>query len=402
MAGETILVIDDSAALREISRKALERKGFRVTTAGNAAAPLLTPELDGYDLIVVDGDLEGLDGLRMAREFKMDTKRCRIPILLTVPPSARPASIEQGACDGYIAKPFNADQLAQKVDSLLEDVKTRAMCDEALRKRAEAYIEAFADTSIQAALKKEQDKLCEESTGIVMNFVENTISSEIERKVIELGTAKEEELVLQTVTQVAQATLDKIAQELVQEAAEAILEQTTEKAVNKQIARQLPSSVREKVKEVVENTLPREINNRLQKATADLAPQLSEQILQMVTSVTDKVIPKVARERIPEMLESQVNSTAGRIVPGLVNQQVPRQVATLVTRQVEPIIQGATSRLQRKARHSLILMIFLWLLTGGGLGYFAWIFHQKIEDLHPTTPPVEAPANPNANTDGEG
>ena len=51
MAGERLLLIDDSVGVQEIAKSVLEEHGFRVTTAGNGVAALTHPDLHDFDLL---------------------------------------------------------------------------------------------------------------------------------------------------------------------------------------------------------------------------------------------------------------------------------------------------------------------------------------------------------------
>ena len=389
MAGEHILVIDDSAAVRDLARRSLENRGFKATTAGNAAAALLAPEFDDYALILLDADLEGLDGLTASRELKADTEKCRAPIVLLVPDDAdtQSRSVDLGAADGYLLKPFTPDALASKVQATLDTFRMREKVNQMLAEIAENHIRDFARQHIQEAVDRERENIAEAAVRSVVDYVESIATSEIERKVIALSAEKEEELIHKTLAEISQAAVEDLARKQVRQALDELLRETTDKAVTGAISRILPTLVRERVKEITENSLPREINIRIQKATADLAPSLSQQLMEMVTGITEKVVPKVAREKMPDVLEKNVTMAANRLIPTLFNQQAPKIVENLMNRNVDSLIRSTAAGIRRQVRVLIFIMLLIFLLLSSAMGYMLWQIYNGQMPLQRTNQP---------------
>ena len=379
MPGEKILVVDDSAAVRSIARKALENKGFLVTTAGNAAAALLAPELNQFDVAVVDSDLEGIDGLRVSRELKTDAQTHRAMILLLVPekPEDERASVDQGAADGYLRKPFSPESLALKVQALLEQKRVLDQCDAQLRAVTEKHIEEFASRHVQQAIERRSQIMTDTAVLSILSKVEERVKAESDQRGLALAAEKEQELIQKTVDAVAQAAVKEIAQTRVTEAMEAILRDGTEKAVKRAAERALPAMIRERVKETVDNSLPREITMRVQKATEQMAPEISENIVSMVTSVTEKVIPRVAREKLPDILDRQVDASASRAIPPLLEKLLPREVERRMAENVEPIVRKGVDRMRRQFQAISIILAVIFLALSVTVGVFACKLSHK-------------------------
>ncbi|GHG83385.1 response regulator [Pseudodonghicola xiamenensis] len=113
-----LLIVDDDERIRDLLKKFLQRNGFLVTGARDAAqARRLLQGLE-FDLIVLDVMMPGEDGLSLTRSLRdsMDT-----PILLLTArgeTSDRIAGLEAGA-DDYLAKPFEPKELLLRINAIL-------------------------------------------------------------------------------------------------------------------------------------------------------------------------------------------------------------------------------------------------------------------------------------------
>src|SRR5579863_1860506 len=108
---KSILLVDDSVANLKLTRFLLMRDGFDVLTAENAEQALLALERSVPDLILMDIQMPGMDGLALTRHLRRDWDSC----LRSVPIIALTASAIKGdeqiaraaGCDGYITKPID-------------------------------------------------------------------------------------------------------------------------------------------------------------------------------------------------------------------------------------------------------------------------------------------------------
>ena len=119
-----ILVVDDDTRLRELLRKFLTEKGFRVTTSADAAeARQMLTSLE-FDLVVLDVMMPGESGFELTsglREFSV------VPILLLTAmgePEDRIDGLERGA-DDYLTKPFEPRELLARIRSILRRAAPR-------------------------------------------------------------------------------------------------------------------------------------------------------------------------------------------------------------------------------------------------------------------------------------
>ncbi len=116
----TVLIIEDEPELVRVLRSYLEQAGYRVLSALRGDTGLNTWEDKHPDLVVLDLNLPGMDGLEVARRIRQNDTR-RTPILML---TARADEIDQltglelGA-DDYITKPFSPRIVVAHVHALL-------------------------------------------------------------------------------------------------------------------------------------------------------------------------------------------------------------------------------------------------------------------------------------------
>jgi len=121
MKEQTILIVDDSANIRRLLAHNLG-KNFTVLTAADALAALAVLESgEKVDLLVVDIAMPGMDGFSLTEQIKANPAYRSIPlVMLTAKDKSedRQKGLQLGAVD-YITKPFNLEELAEKIETIL-------------------------------------------------------------------------------------------------------------------------------------------------------------------------------------------------------------------------------------------------------------------------------------------
>jgi two-component system phosphate regulon response regulator OmpR len=113
-----ILVVDDEVDLCEIVAEYLARHGFRVRTAPNGEAMAARLQEKPADLIVLDINMPGEDGLTLARRLREHSDVCIMMLTAAGEIVDRVVGLEIGA-DDYIAKPFDLRELLARVRTVL-------------------------------------------------------------------------------------------------------------------------------------------------------------------------------------------------------------------------------------------------------------------------------------------
>ena len=121
MAGEPILIVDDTPVNLKLTRILLVNEGYKVLTAASAEEALEL--LRGFHprLILADIQLPGMDGLEMTRLIKQD-ERTRDIVVVALTAFAMKGderkAVDAG-CDGYITKPIDTRTLGGRIRQLL-------------------------------------------------------------------------------------------------------------------------------------------------------------------------------------------------------------------------------------------------------------------------------------------
>ncbi len=116
-----ILIVEDNEANRLLAGAVLEREGYRVEMAGNAEEALQKLVNGSPDLILMDVQMPGMDGLTLTRRLKGDVRTADIPVVALTALAMmgdRERTLEAG-CSGYISKPINTRTFASEVSKYL-------------------------------------------------------------------------------------------------------------------------------------------------------------------------------------------------------------------------------------------------------------------------------------------
>ena len=128
---ELILVVDDEAKIVKLARDYLERNNFRVISADDGVTALAAARRDRPDLIVLDLNLPGMDGLDVCRTLRRESNVPIIMLTARVEEMDRLIGLELGA-DDYITKPFSPRELVARVRAVLKRTRGAAAAAAAL------------------------------------------------------------------------------------------------------------------------------------------------------------------------------------------------------------------------------------------------------------------------------
>ncbi|HOL16629.1 MAG TPA: response regulator transcription factor [Bacillota bacterium] len=131
MRQPVILVIEDDRHILELLKVCLGQEGYKVVTEENGIQGLARAKQGGWDLIILDLMLPGMDGLTICKE--LSAKDFSVPILILTAKGEefdRVLGLKLGA-DDYVVKPFSPRELAARVEAILRRVgKTASALEE--------------------------------------------------------------------------------------------------------------------------------------------------------------------------------------------------------------------------------------------------------------------------------
>jgi two-component system cell cycle response regulator DivK len=116
-----ILVIEDNPANLKLARFLLESAGHEVIAAADAAEGLAHAERLRPDLVLMDIQLPGMDGLEATRVLKSREPTRTVPViaLTALAMKGDRERILAAGCDSYIAKPFSHEAFISAVNHWL-------------------------------------------------------------------------------------------------------------------------------------------------------------------------------------------------------------------------------------------------------------------------------------------
>jgi DNA-binding response OmpR family regulator len=114
------LVVEDDPDIVELLAHYLRAEGFTVDALGDGARALERIRVERYDLLVLDLQLPGKDGLALCAEVRRDPRNRDVPVVMLTArgdEADRIVGLEMGA-DDYVVKPFSPKELVARVRAL--------------------------------------------------------------------------------------------------------------------------------------------------------------------------------------------------------------------------------------------------------------------------------------------
>ena len=114
----SILIVEDDPQFRRTIHLALDSHGYQVEDAANGEEALDAMTAEAPDLVVLDWQLPGMDGIQTCRVLRLSSD---VPVIIISGnrSNSQEDALDAGAND-YLPKPFSVEELLTRIHSALE------------------------------------------------------------------------------------------------------------------------------------------------------------------------------------------------------------------------------------------------------------------------------------------
>jgi two-component system cell cycle sensor histidine kinase/response regulator CckA len=119
--GELILIVDDEAPIREITRATLEAYGYRVITAndGSEAVALYAQNIEDINIVLMDMAMPNMDGLAGTRILRKINPKVKIIAASGLTEMEKLIKVEDSNANAFLPKPYTAEKLLKTIHKVL-------------------------------------------------------------------------------------------------------------------------------------------------------------------------------------------------------------------------------------------------------------------------------------------
>ena len=122
MSTARVLIVDDNLATLELTKFVLDAAGFVVESTSDAINAMFLIATFKPDLILMDIQMPGIDGLELTRRLKAEASMHHIVVVAFTAFAMKgdEAKMRAAGCDGYIAKPIDVASFGATVTAYLQ------------------------------------------------------------------------------------------------------------------------------------------------------------------------------------------------------------------------------------------------------------------------------------------
>ena len=122
MSDKNVMVVEDNEKNRKLMRVVLKAKGYNIIEAATGEEALNLLKNQKPDIILMDIQLPGIDGLTLIKQIKASVITKDIPIIAVTAYAMKgdEQKILDTGCDAYVSKPINTQELPLIVEKYIK------------------------------------------------------------------------------------------------------------------------------------------------------------------------------------------------------------------------------------------------------------------------------------------
>ncbi|HTS17903.1 MAG TPA: sigma-54 dependent transcriptional regulator [Verrucomicrobiae bacterium] len=192
MARTKVLIIDDEKLVRWSLQQKLSKGGYEVESAPTGEEGLTLIREDGYDLVLLDLRLPGMDGVNVLQEIRKLEKEVGVIMLTAETSISRAVECVRLGAHNYLCKPFDFEEVRVALEKAREDLKLRREVTRIRRAQRRKFgLENLVGQSPQMRQVRELiARVGESDATTVLIEGENGTGKELAARAIHLSSAR--------------------------------------------------------------------------------------------------------------------------------------------------------------------------------------------------------------------
>jgi len=171
----SVLILDDNEVFATTLARSLVRRGFAATVAHDGEQALAAAHENGFDMVVIDLQLEHDSGLQWIAPLRATLPQARLLMLTGYSSIATTVQAIKAGADNYLAKPANVDSILSAL-ACTEEADEGALTDDA----TPLSLERLEWEHIQRVLAEHQGNIS--STARALNMHRRTLQRKLAKR----------------------------------------------------------------------------------------------------------------------------------------------------------------------------------------------------------------------------
>ncbi len=284
-----VLLADDSITIQKVVELILTEQGFEVKTVNNGQEAITAMLSYTPDIVLADAEMPLLNGYQLCERIKNNARTKHIPVILLAG-AFEPIDAELAKnvkADGTLTKPFEAQELLNKINSFLSKEQRQ---EEIIEEPGEILTsESAISEPVEEAVMVEEEVWEIEEPEMAIERAEESITPVEEQKEaiaqFEEKPVREEKAApaIPPVSEISKeslerAIIDAVRQVLASSDINSVIRAAVKDSVEKMLAERLPVLVEDLTKELLKGSLSG-ISKEIEKVLWETLPDLAEMLI---------------------------------------------------------------------------------------------------------------------------